>query len=206
MNNMKENEKRLLNKWAEVKDVIFGLYQPFITDFYDYDHTEGYKYNHEKAEKLIAAIMADCSNTNQDYYAIMPNFIELCLMYIFIACNTDDWVYASLLKLSKTIYYDPSYGSEFKSTFDFMVEDEVETLSQAFGSYFFELYDKILDAVKTTDFDGFPKYVKSNIEKHIDNNSLNCLYDDSQTDDVLHFMDDFSSKIKWYYHRRKRGL
>lgn len=195
----KINEERILKNWQNAKDEIFGLYQPFYIDFFEYDHQCGYQYSHQNTLALIKSITDECDQDNEAYASVLPKFLETCLMFLYAACNMDDWVYASLIKISKTVI---GHTPEVSSVFDFMIEDSNDDLNEALGAVFFKIYNEFLESTKDMDLTDFPDYLKSTIEKHIDKNHLNCLHDDFLTEKILSLIDNFSRQVALQYQRR----
>ena len=198
---MKSNEERILNECKNLKDVIFGLDQPFYKPCYTYTPGQGYQYDEAAANLLVESVLGHCDKDEQLFYSIMRDFLDISLKFLFVACNSDDWSYISFVKLSETI---EKPDAEWITTMDIMVGDEQEVLNDTYGDKFNETYERLINAILGKDLSEFPRYVKKSIEKHIEANGLNCL-DDEMTEEVLELMDQISRRVRMMYRRKARG-
>mgnify|MGYP003397961839 CR=1 FL=1 len=191
---MKKNEELILKKIDELKECIWGLNQDIHESFYDYSSKNGYQYNEEKATVLIQSILKNCDKDKQLFYEVMPVFLELTLKFLFIACNTDDWIYSSFVKLSETV---TNGGLGRQSTWDNLIGDEEENLKRVFGEVINEKCQYLSKIIASEDLSGFPMYVKEAIKKHLSDNGLNYLCSDSATGEILHALETLQNDLYW---------
>lgn len=184
-----ENEHKVFEAIQSLKDSVFGLKQSFSEYCFDFSNTREYTFNETKMYSFIDELAKLAQSTraySSSFERFIPLFLEMSLRFLAAACNPSDWQFRSIKKLAGTVYRE---SSDYKSTFDFMVEDTQKYLDAYWAcGQFGKVYSEYSAIILDFDYDAcvsFETCVKQTLERFIDSHNLNSLSSDFDTQTII---------------------
>ena len=194
---MKDNEQKIIDAINNLKDSVFGLHSSYAQ--FCYSTIDGkWTLDKTKINDFVNGLLIYArqhQKYSDTYENLMTNFFELVVVYIDCVCPIDDQLFVSFRKILNTIKKD---SVDSLSTFDVMINDEINS----FDKDFIAKYEYLTKTIVEADYDSFCSCVKYAINEFVDNNQLNILSDDIATERAIININRLSSKLKFDFQRK----